>query len=345
MVGKIDFVFLAHPLDLYFVYKKYPSLKKVPKFIVKLITKHLWPVVGGEITGFKTKYNKNIKGIIIGCPLTGEQMSTFKNLAKKRVFQSVKLSEKIGAKYIGLGAFTSIVTNDGFDLINKFDINLTTGNTYATALLIANVERIVDKFNLRLNQLTLAIVGAGGSVGSAASKILAGKVKKIILIDKSLESLEKIKTDIYNVNKNCIFDDNLRFIKEAKIVITVTSAAGGIIGLGDVNKGTILIDCAHPKNVKTELLYNNNFLVIDSGIAKVPGIKYGVDIGLLEEEVYGCLGEVLTLMWHNRNINFGLGKVNPTSVEEITNLAKEAGLYVAPFRNSLGLININTINI
>ncbi|MFH1397944.1 MAG: hypothetical protein ABIH27_05310 [Candidatus Omnitrophota bacterium] len=338
---KPHFAFLIHPPELKDVSKRYPIANYIPGFILEKILRILPPLIGTQITGFKLN-GKEIPGIIVICPLTAQQMLKYPQLAEKKVTQSVLLAERLGCEYIGLGAFTSIATDGGLSLINKVNnIKLTSGNVYAAALIIENIQKAAKILNTDISKASLAIVGAAGSVGSACSRILSKKVNKIILIDKRFDELGKI-AQVIKSNNNQIdleYYPNIPSPIHADIVVSVASASKGIIESSHLRPGTIVIDAAQPHNVSAKVLETrNDVIIIHSGIAYLAGIDLQMNIGLNKEEIYACLGEVLMLMYRNWDNHYSLGPVNPELVEEVLVYAPKIGLRVADFRNGKKMV-------
>lgn len=332
------FAFIVHPLSFKDAGKKYPFAGKLPESFINIWTRYYWPIIGSKITGFKTKRNEEVRGWIIICPLTPRQMMKDQPLARRKILQSVKLAEKLGAKIVGLGAFTSILTHDGTDLIGKVKVGLTTGNAYAAALLIQNVTKIAEKVGMELNDATVAIVGAAGSVGSACARILSEKVRQLILIDIDQEALRSLIATI-GIRENLKGCSEVDVVSNADIVIAASSAIGAIVTPSHLSSGTIVIDGSQPKNVSKEVIeQRNDILVIESGLAKVSGINHKLDVGLRRGEVYACLGEVLILTWKDWNGNYSIGKVEPSHVHEVLVEEEKVGLSLSDFRNSGGVI-------
>lgn len=67
------------------------------------------------------------------------------------------------------------------------------------------------------------------------------------------------------------------------------------------------------------------------------------DLGLRENEVLGCLGEAMILAQMGWYKDYSLGKVDPEKVIEISEKAKQAGLRLAPFRNSVNFVSEDDI--
>src|SRR3989338_11638725 len=111
---KDKFAFIVHPRSTYDAVNKFFFLKFLPKPVVNLFLRHLWPITSTKINGLKSlEKGENINGWILGVPLTPRQMIENRTLAKKRILQAVKLAEKKGAKIVGLGGLTGSLTEGG----------------------------------------------------------------------------------------------------------------------------------------------------------------------------------------------------------------------------------------
>ncbi|MDH5524652.1 MAG: aminotransferase class III-fold pyridoxal phosphate-dependent enzyme [Desulfobulbaceae bacterium] len=89
--------------------------------------------------------------------------------------------DNIPVTMVGLGAYTSIATANGLT-INDYEMSITTGNAYTTALMIQGIIKAAEMNNVCLPAATLAIIGASGNIGSITAKILAPRVAKLILV-------------------------------------------------------------------------------------------------------------------------------------------------------------------
>ncbi|MDE9428597.1 aminotransferase class III-fold pyridoxal phosphate-dependent enzyme [Xenorhabdus bovienii] len=103
-----------------------------------------------------------------------------------------------GNSAVGLGMFTSIITNNGKSLKNK-TISMTTGNALTVAIGIEALQRsIVDQ---DMANMRIAVVGGAGNIGSVYAKILGPQFKDMVLIGSSnhgsLKKLDLVKYPIY----------------------------------------------------------------------------------------------------------------------------------------------------
>ena len=100
--------------------------------------------------------------------------------------------ERIPTSIVGLGSFTSIVTNNGLDM-NDYEIPITTGNAYTTGLMIQGFEEAATVKDVSLPDATVAVVGAGGNIGRILSTLLAFRVGRLVLIGRDTpEGREKV---------------------------------------------------------------------------------------------------------------------------------------------------------
>src|SRR3989344_7319784 len=137
------FAFLVHPRNRFDVTRKYPIVRIFPKTLVDLFTRLLWPVVLSKIEGLTdAKTGAPVHGWIISVPLTAQQMTEDRTLALKRIRQSGRLAQNMGAKIIGLGALTSSFSRGGLDLVEHLDVGVTTGHSY-TSYTITNYVKSV----------------------------------------------------------------------------------------------------------------------------------------------------------------------------------------------------------
>jgi predicted amino acid dehydrogenase len=343
LVGKGEFAFIVHPRDLSDAKRKYPFAAYLPKSVIEIWSRFQWPTIGSKIHGLVTRTGRKADGWVIICPMTTRLMIKNRNVARNRVLQAVKLSEKLGSKIVGLGAFTSIVTRDGRSLKGKTRVGITTGNAYSAAIAIENLKHLFSLTGRKLIESSLAVVGGAGSVGSACSKILAKSAKELIIVDKNKRELDNL-IDYINMGNNIKGRTDIASIKKADGIIAVTNAPGAIVRASHLKKGAIVIDAAQPKNVSRHIPnQRDDVIVVESAIVKSNGLDFNFDFGLNYAEALGCLAEVLVLAWMEHKGDYSLGKVDPSQVEEILSVGNKVGFKLADFRNSCGIITFDKI--
>ncbi|NLM25040.1 MAG: aminotransferase class III-fold pyridoxal phosphate-dependent enzyme [Firmicutes bacterium] len=180
------FAFLIHPLDM----ENYPQFDESLRVFTDEQLSELanrWSdlvepflVASTRIT---SKAGKTAFGDFIAVPRTAEELQKMPpEQALDEIKAAVDLAVSRGAKIVGLGAYTSVVTAGGRSLLKHVDVPLTTGNGYTV---LSGVEALMvsaEKLNMELNTLTAAIVGAGGAIGKASAILLSEHVRELILI-------------------------------------------------------------------------------------------------------------------------------------------------------------------
>ncbi len=340
LAPSITYAVIVHPRDLSDISRKFPFAHFLPSRVVQTWLRYQWPCLGSCITGLKGRDGNEIVGAILISPLTTEQMIRDPRLARKRVYQTARLAEKMGARIVGLGAFTSIVTKDGKDLQGKVEAGLTTGNAHSAAIAVQNVLNAAVLTNLSLPYATAAIVGGAGSVGSACAKLLSPLVAKLILVDIKKEELKKVLQQLHGHPCQLVGTPCMDAVKEADIVIAVTNSPRTLITAEHLKPGAIVIDAAQPKNVSDQIpLQRRDVLVIESAIVQTPGLNcHGEKLGLAVGEALGCMSETMILARMGWQGHYSLGKADPKQAAEMIKIGRELGFRLAKFRNSEGYI-------
>lgn len=201
------FSFLIHPVDLK-NYTDFDASMQVfdERQIADLSSRWNDMVEPFVVSGTKIISLTGAKayGEFICVPRTAEQLLNMpKDEALAEVRQAVELAHERGAKLVGLGAYTSVVTVGGRSLVGKVDVPITTGNSYTV---ISGVEALTigaTKLGMQLNNVTAAVVGAGGAIGKASATLLAEEVKELILVGnpnrqaKSEHRMHKVVANIF----------------------------------------------------------------------------------------------------------------------------------------------------
>jgi len=132
-------------------------------------------------------------GEFIAIPRTAEQLSAMpRDQALSELKYAIDLAKSRGAKIVGLGAYTSVVSGGGLHLKDE-GIAITTGNSYTVISAVEAVEMAARNVGLHLSDSTVAVVGAAGSIGKGAAVLMSEKASRLILIGNQKNS--KIASD------------------------------------------------------------------------------------------------------------------------------------------------------
>lgn len=199
------FAFLAHPLDLDNYHEFDSSLAALNKDklqeLADLGSDILEPFVVGR-TVVKSLTGHRAYGEFIILPFTAKEMLTFTpDRALRELDKALELAMQRGARLVGLGAYTSVISRGGTLLQGRF-LPLTTGNSYTVVAGVEAIKLAARRIGLDLGQGAAAVVGATGSIGRALTLLLAEEMQKIILVGNarhpqaSLRRLRRVGADL-----------------------------------------------------------------------------------------------------------------------------------------------------
>lgn len=332
------FAFIIHPLSIKDMEHVSPVLKYVPDSLLEACLKMKKPFKVSHITGIKSPYAE-AEGWFIGCPLTAKQMMELpEEFVMDRIIESGQVAQELGAKIVGLGAFTSVVGDAGITIAKNLDIAVTSGNSYTVATAIEGTKEAVRLMGKKLSDCRAVVVGASGSIGSAAVRLLAKEVEHMTLVARHLQPLEELAQQLLKENLCAVsVTDNIgQSLKEADIVITVTSALDFIINPDDLKPGAVVCDVARPRNVSKEVsAKRKDVLVIEGGVINVPGnVDFHFNFGFPPHTSYACMAETMILALEKKYEDFTLGRnLELNKVLTIADLAHKHDFKLAGFRN------------
>jgi acetylornithine/succinyldiaminopimelate/putrescine aminotransferase/predicted amino acid dehydrogenase len=99
------------------------------------------------------------------------------------VEEGVAKARTAGCQVVGLGGFTSIVTDNGRK-IGERGVTLTTGNALTVGMGLAALKRGAEEQGLRLEASSLGIIGAAGNIGAIYATLMAEEVPRLVLIGR-----------------------------------------------------------------------------------------------------------------------------------------------------------------
>ncbi|MCA9979504.1 MAG: hypothetical protein KDD89_01675, partial [Anaerolineales bacterium] len=291
-----SFAFIIHPIDpKRDVSRKFPTLGRVlPVWLIDFLSLFFPPVYISEVTGVRSVATGNeLRGWLLACPLTPKRMMSLPpHVVYRKIVQTGQLAEKLGARMLGLGAFTSVVGDGGITVAKQLNIPVTTGDSYTVAMAVRAIEHASKVMNVPLETATVAIVGGAGAIGSICAQMLAPQVAETILIGRNMARLQHTAVNIQKTTNHKISTTNdINRLRDAHLVITVTSAIDTIIGPQHLRRGAIICDVSRPRDVSRQVVEErDDVLVIEGGMVRVPGpVDFGFNFGFPPQMAYACM--------------------------------------------------------
>lgn len=353
------FAFIGHPTNfqnLPLLLGKWSFLNRIlSQGRLKQIIKNLAPYKLFYIDSIISTTGRKIAGYGIVCPFFPEQMvSLKKGIVIKKILAAIKLAQSLGVKMVGLGGFTSVVTNGGDDLVDNITIAITSGNTYTTHLTIEGVLEATKMLEVDLKRSVLVVIGATGDIGSVCAKVFSDKVGHLFLVardqDKLSDFVRQLKKNNDSTQHIEIFKYATDVISCADIIITATSAITTLIEPEHLKPGSIVCDVSVPPNIARRIFYRRpDVLVFEGGLALLPNaevIKNRSWQRLFPNNlIFGCLAETILLSLEGMFENFSIGRGNITieKINRIKDISNKHGFKLAPFICGHNFIDDNRI--
>ena len=337
-----SFAFIIHPIEpKRDVSRKYPLLGKwLSEGQINFFSRFFPPVYLSEINGITSAATgKEIQGWLVACPFTPQRMMELpEKVVYRKIVQTGRMAERLGANILGLGAFTSVVGDAGVTIANHLDIPVTNGDAYTVAVAVRALEKAAQVMDIPMDTTSAAVVGATGAIGQVCAELLAHKTAELYLIGKDQEMLDPLAERLRaNPSSGMVHTStSMESLRKTQLILTVTSALHAVIHPEHLIPGSVVCDVARPRDVSSKVAATrDDVLVIDGGMLEVPGpVDFHFDFGFPTGKAYACMVETMALALEGRFEDYSLGKhIDRTQVEQIDALADKHGFKLSGFRS------------
>jgi fatty aldehyde-generating acyl-ACP reductase len=338
-----NFAFIIHPIDpKRDVERKFPLLGRyLPVSAIHFFSRFFPPLYISHVKGVRSVVGSEAEGWFVACPFTpARMMSLPEPVVYHKIVQAGRLAQKLGARILGLGAFTSVVGDAGITISRHLDIPVTTGGSYTVSMAVRAVRAAAERVNIDLSRASIAVVGAAGAVGSVSARMLARECAEMILVGlpRNLARLHELQATIEAERgaRSWVTTDHAS-VRQAHVVVTVTSDIAAIVEPQDLRAGAVVLDVARPRNVSRRVVeQRDDVLVIEGGMVAVPGaaLDFGFDFGFPPRMAFACMAEAMILALEGRYESYTLGRdITIDQVCEIEALGDRHGFKLGGFRS------------
>lgn len=335
------FAFIIHPIDpKRDVSRKFPFLGKVlNERQIDFFSTFFPPVYISEIEGITSQATgKVVKGWFIACPYTPRRMMQLpERTVYRKIIQTGRMAEELGANILGLGAFTSVIGDAGVTIANALEVPVTTGDSYTVAMAVQAIRDAAKVMDIKLADATVAVVGATGAIGRVCAELLAGEAARTLLIARDEKKLEVLRDRLkVQARSELVISTKMDVLKEAQLILTVTSSIHDVIHPEHLQAGSVVCDVARPRDVSAMVAaVRDDILVIDGGMVDVPGpVNFHFNFGFPEGKAYACMAETIALALDGRFTDYTIGReITLERVNEITAIAEKHGFRMSGFRS------------
>src|SRR5581483_3260127 len=340
------FCFVIHPLSLDDVVRYEPSAKGKGAPIIRKIMEWMpaWNVA--HITGVRTPDGRETEGWFVSAALLPEQMIEFpREKVYERILRAIEIGAELGVGIAGLGAFTGVVGDGGVTIAERSPVPVTTGNSLTISAGIASLFRGADEMGIDASQATAVVAGATGSIGSACVKLIAPRVRRLILVARNNTRLSKFYDSIKDdLTCELSYTTDLQdAVRQSQLILTATSSTQDIIEPEDLQTGAVVCELSLPHDASRRVaLERPDVLVTEGGNMVLPGKPHfervrepgqEFDLNLPPGTALACMSETMLLALENRLESYSLGRgIDVAKVVEIGEIAEKDGFTLADMR-------------
>jgi len=340
------FCFVIHPLSLDDVARYEPGAKGKGAAIVRKIMEWMPPWGVAHVTGVRAPDGRATEGWFVSAPLLPEQMMEFpRDEVYDRILKAIQIGADLGANVAGLGAFTGVVGDAGITINERSPIPVTTGNSLTIAAGLQSLFRGAQEMGIDPADSTAVVVGATGSIGSACARLIAPKVKHLILVARNETRLRKFTEEIAP-ELPCEVSYSVEIasaVKRAQLILTATSSTADVIQPEDLQTGAVVCELSLPHDVSRRVSVERpDVLVIEGGNMLMPGEPRfermrqrgeDFDLNLPPRTALACMSETMVLALEGRCEPFTLGRgIDLAKVVEMEQMADRCGFKLAGMR-------------
>lgn len=340
------FCFVIHPLSLDDVARFEPGAKGKGEPIIRKILEWMPSWAAVHVTGVRTPDGRETEGWFVAAPLLPEQMLAFpREEVYARILRAIEVGTELGAQVAGLGAFTGVVGDGGITIAERSPIPVTTGNSLTIAAGVQSLFRGAREMGIELESATAAVVGATGSIGSACVRLIAPRVKEVVLVARNETRLRKMYEDVAR-DLPCASEyttDVSAAVRRAQLILTATSSTQDVIEPEDLQTGAVVCELSLPHDVSRRVAtMRPDVLVTEGGNMLVPGVPsfervrqpgQQFDLNLPPRTALACMSETMVLALERRFESYTLGRgIELAKVIEIQTMAERCGFALAGMR-------------
>ena len=343
------FAFIIHPIHIKEdVARKFPFLGKIltePQ--INFFSRYFPPVYLSEVNGIvSASTGRELRGWLIACPFTPPtMMSVPVETAYRKIVACGKMAEELGARILGLGAYTSVVGDAGRTIAERLDIPVTTGDSYTVTMAVEALREAAHVMDIPIESATVAVVGATGAVGKTCAQMLSRESGQLLLVGRRLDALESVREQCEG-SAQVSATTNVNALYGADLILTVTSALEAVIQPRHLKPGAVVCDVARPRDVSKQVAAErDDVLVIEGGMIEVPGpVDFHFDFGFPPKMAYACMAETMALALEGRYEDYTIGKqIEEQQAREIGEIASRHGFRLSGFRSFEHAVTPETI--
>ena len=272
---------------------------------------------------------------VIGVPFTAAQAHEKMRQGRREwlrhlVLEAVALGIDRGAEVIGLGGYTSIVTDSARDVVED-EVRITSGNALTAA---CAVDAVLQWKRLGRPATRIGVVGALGNIGAVVTELLAEHAEAITLVGRpgSVRRLHRNAERLRATGTETLVSEDLSALSDCDVVIAASNAPEPVVLPAHLRShGSVLVyDIAVPGDVA-------DVVTARPQVRHRTGARMNLPLGqqvripgadLPPGLVHACLAESLVLGFQPDLVSTSLGTLTTQGVRAIRHHAAAHGFVL-----------------
>lgn len=273
-----SFAFLVHFTSREDIITTDPRIAGLPAHEFERYCRYLSGLPFGVIAEspvIRSTQGTGAKGWVIGIGLLPEDMvKRGRRWVSSEIARGVDIANDLGAKVVGLGAFTSIYSHQGMDVVGRGPA-ITTGNALSAVMSFRAVKRVLERRGQTLAEADVGVVGAMGSVGTICAALLARDRPRSITLVGNARSNRRPLNELGHYlealgQRPVTVTTDLSQLHRCSVVVSATSSTRAVLDAVPFERGTIICDVARPRDAGMFLRNRSDITVIDGGLVSLP---------------------------------------------------------------------------
>lgn len=199
--------FLGHFIDPTFLACHEPSLSRLTEAQLHEVIERTWEYIDpclfasrDIVSPLGPTVNFNFIGLSVTSEVLIRQLRSHDlTTVRQQIRQAVESAREAGCRLVGFGQFTSILTRNCQELFVP-GISFTSGNTLTAGMALNALDQEVRRKGWAWPDLKLAVLGAGGNIGSTFARLLADKAGRILLVGGTAsDSRRRLEGTMYTI--------------------------------------------------------------------------------------------------------------------------------------------------
>lgn len=251
-------------------------------------------------------------------------------------------AQRDGNTFIGLGQFTSIVSENGL-LLSHLGTPLTTGNGLTAGFGFLGLKKALEEKGRSLGDVRVGILGAAGNICNVIAQLAGDEAQAMTLVfredvsvsAKSADAVRRILKHTRQTPQTLKTTSSLSDLVDCDAIVIGTNSAQELLRPEHVKQDAVVLDLSVPSNVSQRFLSERpDVRCLQSGMAKLPldqqlGTRW---IPTVRGEVFACMGETIVAGLLGTEASLSMGTLTKEHVLHVLEMADSVGVTLGSLR-------------